>query len=449
LKVVIVGAGLTGLSTAYHLEKSGFFDFAIFEQNSTHGGLCRSVEHEGFTFDFTGHFLHCNDPYFQGLLSTLLPPKTRYEIERKSFVYTHNRYIPYPIQNNLGSLPPQVLTECLCGFAKRKHWIKNPKNFYEWALKHFGTGLAKHFFFPYNKKLFSISNTKEIHHSWTGRFVPKTTIHDIIETLVTKKIQSVGYNNCFIYPKRGGIQTFTDSLCRRLKTPIRTNHRAVSIDQKAKTITFDNGHVEPFETLITTIPLDTLLGIIKEPSNHNARVARKNLRCTTVVNFNLGFSPAQFDDKHWLYIPEKQYSFYRAGFWHNFSKHLARPGCGSLYGELSYLPGTKSEREVRKLTEQSITQLCTMLGLTNNQVVTQKLLHLPHAYVIYDEWRERNLSRLLEHLQDRSIHSIGRYGEWKYSSMQEAILDGKQIATNIVATQTQIIRNNKQKRLEK
>ena len=41
-KIVILGAGLTGLSTAYHLEQNNFFDFTIFEKEGTHGGLCRS-----------------------------------------------------------------------------------------------------------------------------------------------------------------------------------------------------------------------------------------------------------------------------------------------------------------------------------------------------------------------------------------------------------------------
>lgn len=38
-KIVIIGAGLTGLSVAYHLEKQGYFDYKIFEKDATVGGL--------------------------------------------------------------------------------------------------------------------------------------------------------------------------------------------------------------------------------------------------------------------------------------------------------------------------------------------------------------------------------------------------------------------------
>ena len=70
-RVVILGAGLTGLSAAYHFEKNNFFDFKIFEQESTCGGLARSVKHKHFTFDFTGHFLHCNNNYFSHFRTSL------------------------------------------------------------------------------------------------------------------------------------------------------------------------------------------------------------------------------------------------------------------------------------------------------------------------------------------------------------------------------------------
>jgi protoporphyrinogen oxidase len=71
-KIVIIGAGLTGLSTAYHLEKKGFHDYLIFDKESSPGGLCRSVIQDGFTFDYTGHLLHVGDNYFRSLIDKLV-----------------------------------------------------------------------------------------------------------------------------------------------------------------------------------------------------------------------------------------------------------------------------------------------------------------------------------------------------------------------------------------
>lgn len=430
-KVVILGAGLTGLSTAYHLEKNNFFDFKIFEKETTHGGLARSVKHDGFTFDFTGHFLHCNDNYFATILNDLLPENTCNTIARNSFIYLHNTFVPYPIQMNLAGLPANVIAECLCGFAKRKHYIKNPKTFRSWVFKYFGTGLAKHFFFPYNEKLLC-SKAEKIHPSWTGRFVPKTTIQNLIESLTRNSTNKhVGYNHHFYYPKHGGIQFFTDNLRGKIKSPIHTLHKAITIDVIRKKIIFANGSTEKYETLITTIPLNSLLKIIHEPSSINISNSYKKLLCNSVVNFNLGFTPHNFTQKHWIYFPEKKYTFYRVGFWSNFSEHMCPKSCSSLYGELAYLPEKKNEKEVALLTRKCIQKTCDTLGITQSQIVTQKTLYLPHAYVIHDSWRAKNISKIHETLNNYSIHSIGRYGEWKYASMEEAILDGKEMATKV------------------
>ncbi|MGH7165590.1 MAG: NAD(P)-binding protein, partial [Nitrospiraceae bacterium] len=50
--IVIVGAGLAGLSAAFHLKG---VPYRLFEKEHEVGGLCRSYQLDGFTFDITGH----------------------------------------------------------------------------------------------------------------------------------------------------------------------------------------------------------------------------------------------------------------------------------------------------------------------------------------------------------------------------------------------------------
>jgi len=77
------------------------------------------------------------------------------------------------------------------------------------------------------------------------------------------------------------------------------------------------------------------------------------------------------------------------------------------------------------------TQIKKIFGLTAADIVTEKLITISHAYVTFDFWRERNLPKLLHRLEQEAIHSVGRYGSWKYASMQEAVLDGKKIADTL------------------
>jgi protoporphyrinogen oxidase len=421
-----LGAGLTGLSAAYHFEKNKFFNFKIFEQAKECGGLARSVKQDGFIFDFTGHLIHSNNDYFKNFLDNFFSKEELPTLERDSSIFTHNRLTPYPFQRNLRNLPTQIIAECLCGFAKRKHQIKNPKTFHSWVIKYFGTGIAKHFLFPYNEKLLLHSPT-QITPSWAGRFVPKTTIKDLIEGLINKNPQqNVGYNHHFQYPKEGGIQTFANKLVKKIKNPIKTNHQAKYIDLKKRIIVFENDHVEKFKILINTIPLKNLLKIIKEPTNLNLKKEARNLKCNAVANFNIGYKNCYKNKKHWIYFPEKKYPFYRVGFWHTFSPKMAPSNCQSLYGELSYIP---TQKEIfKKPIDQAIKKVLEIFRINKQDVITKNVLNIKNAYVIYDMWRENNLEKIHKILHEKSIFSVGRYGQWKYSSMQDSIIDGKEIA---------------------
>lgn len=117
--IVIIGAGLTGISAAYHLEKKGFSSYRLFEKEQEIGGLCRSVTQDGFTFDFTGHLLHASDPYFSELIAQVVGVENLNSIDRASFIYSHHTFTRYPFQANLYGLPEQVIVDCIAGFVNR------------------------------------------------------------------------------------------------------------------------------------------------------------------------------------------------------------------------------------------------------------------------------------------------------------------------------------------
>ena len=427
-EIVIIGAGLTGLSAAYNLEANGYLDYEIFEQDSRPGGLLKTESVDGFNFDYTGHLLHISDPNFKFFLDTVLNMEQNViNSKRQSAIFHSNSFALYPFQMNLYGLPTDVIYDCINGFIKRKTSIKNPANFHQWVLKYFGLGLGKHFFFPYNSKLLSY-DVKKILPSWTGRFVPQTNLKLILNGAIeTPKDQNIGYNNSFYYPKTGGIEFLIKQVASKLNKKIKINHKAIFVDLKNKTVTFENGHVEKYNKLITTMPLKTLL----ENTSAFKHLSSK-LLCSSVINFNLGFNSPDIGPWHWLYFPENRFPFYRLGFWNNISKSCVKPGHTGIYGETSCLQGTKTQKQIDKLSERSFNESLNFLGLTKNNVVVQKNLHMEYAYVIYDYWREKNLNKILDTLIQSSIYSVGRFGGWNYSSMQEAFLDGQNTAERIL-----------------
>lgn len=446
-KIVILGAGLTGLSIAYFLEKAGFFDYQIFEKTDRPGGLLKTHHENGFVFDHTGHFLHINNPIFECFLEEIYGLKNMNMLNRKSFIYSNKTNTPYPFQKNLYGLPTKIIVDCITRFIKRKTTIKNPKNFHQWVEKYFGLGFGKHFFFPYNSKLLNIK-PKDLMPSWTGRFVPKIELKELLECSLEPKEYSLdGYNSSFFYPKSGGIEQLVKQIISKLKQKIETNHSAHCIDKSRKKIYFQNGHSVDYQMLFSTIPLTNLLKSISNQTMNNFKSTADKLGCNQVVNFNIGIKRENLSEKHWVYFPEKKFKFYRVGFWHNFADSMVPEGHSSLYGEVSFRPELNNKSSKEKLLNQSINQALKFFNIKNSEISIQKTLFLEHAYVVYNLWREQNLKKLHETLNKENIHSIGRFGEWKYSSMQEAVLDG--LENSKMALEKCLPKNSKIHTLEK
>ena len=66
-KIIIIGAGLAGLSTGIYLQKKGF-ETQIFELAPWSGGMCASWERNGYRFDGCIHWMvgtKKNDPIYE------------------------------------------------------------------------------------------------------------------------------------------------------------------------------------------------------------------------------------------------------------------------------------------------------------------------------------------------------------------------------------------------
>ncbi|MDD5044335.1 MAG: FAD-dependent oxidoreductase, partial [Candidatus Omnitrophica bacterium] len=184
-RIVILGAGLAGLSAAWHLEKKGL-DYKVFEKEDEVGGLCRSSRIKGFTFDRSGHLLHFKHAYTFNLIRSLLGDNLS-DHQRSAWIYYSGTFNRYPFQANLHSLAPEVAKECLMGFieaAKNGHPKKKEDlDFLSWIDRTFGKGIAKHFMVPYNTKFWNMPPQK-LTCDWFGDFIPVPSLPQVIEGTV-------------------------------------------------------------------------------------------------------------------------------------------------------------------------------------------------------------------------------------------------------------------------
>lgn len=439
--IVIVGAGLAGLSTAYHL--SGM-PYRLYEREQEVGGLCRSYQKDGFTFDYTGHLLHFRQPAIKELVERLLAGQLQ-KHSRKSFIYSHRTYTEYPFQVNTHGLPPEVVRECLMGFIAtltRQPSSIEPKerSFKQWILDNLGEGMAKHFMVPFNEKLWQVS-LDELTSDWVSWLVPKPELKDVINGALGIKDKAFGYNPSFLYPAANGIRVLPESFLPGIDG-VKNGVELVEVDTKRRRALFHDrqrgeSREEHFESLVSTIPVPELTRRCLDFPAH-LKEAAQGLRWVSVYNVNLGVSREQVSDKHWLYFPEPEYPFYRVGFPMNFSPSLGRAGCSSMYVEMSHRPSERQTPEQLIARARAGMEQAGILR-PDDEIVVADVKDLHYAYVYFDRHRARALPAILDELERRGIYSIGRYGRWEHTSMEDAIGQGRQLAERLRAQGVQSV----------
>ncbi|MDD2772450.1 MAG: FAD-dependent oxidoreductase [Elusimicrobiales bacterium] len=428
--VLIIGAGLTGLSCAWHLERLGKPRYILAEKNPHIGGLCASFKRGGFTFDCSGHLLHLHGDYGKKLVPALLKGNLE-KIPRDARIYSHGVYTPYPFQAATYGLPDKVVSDCVSGFLKA--WLRKKEApfdapFDEWALSVFGEGICRHFMFPYNKKLWR-TPLSVLRADWCAPFVPRPNPADVIRGAYMPQRKRFGYNAVFHYPKTGGMQSLCDAFADGLANGLRAESEVLSVSLRKKTALVKNLGEVRFKRLVNTMPLKDFCGIITDAPQTIRRSAQL-LKCTRVDVFNIGFSSPAKTPAHWVYFPEGKFRFYRAGLASNFSAAVAPEKSASFYVEVSGKPPAKPAAMLREISAD-----LKNCGLVGGQAEISDSLHLeiPCAYVVYDKNRAAAVKKILEWLERGDCVSAGRYGGWKYSFMEEAIQDGRAAAEKSAA----------------
>ncbi|MDP4200772.1 MAG: FAD-dependent oxidoreductase [Bacteroidota bacterium] len=418
---VILGAGLAGLSAAYHMCEP----YDIFEANASAGGVARSLTCAGFTFDHAIHVLFSSDPYASRLIRALLGDDFA-EHERSAWIYSNDVYTRYPYQANLHGLPSAIIRENLLGLIMARFGPKTGpiRNFEDWTRTMFGDGIAKNFMLPFNRKVWA-TEPREMGFDWIDGRVMLPDIDQIFVGAFRTSNFKHGPNAVFWYPRRGG----TAALYRAFQA--RINHvsllmRCVAIDPNTRTVWFENGKTCKYSSLISTMPLPTL---ISRMDHVPARIhlLASQLRANRVITVNLGIDRENISDKHWVYFPEAEFEFHRISFPASFAKSLVPNGTSSIMIEFSESDTRPIER--KRLIERTIRQLRRIRVIDKHDTILHRsITEIDPAYIIQGIDHGSIVGEIQEYLRSLGIISCGRFGEWAYLNMDQAILSGKHAA---------------------
>ncbi len=483
-RAIVIGAGPTGLSATYHLGT----DAVLLEQNDTVGGWCRSIQVNGFTFDYAGHIMFSNDPYVHRLYGMLLGHNVHWQ-DREAWIYSKKVYTRYPFQGSLYGLPPQVVKECIVGAIEARFGpLKTkagaapngkgngqsngkgngnpascrpgavddccadgileasaplgeapppdgkgaePRNFEEFIYKVWGAGIARHFAIPYNRKLWAVP-LEEMETSWLGGRVPLPDLEEMIEGALSPTPKPMGPNARFGYPLRGGFQALMDGWLPYVGRQLRLNSRVTAVSPRRRIVTLADGTELPYEHLVSTMPLPVLVRMLGAEAPREIREAAEALRHVSVRCVHIGVGREQLTDKHWIYYPEDTV-FHRIFVQGNASPHCNPPGGFGLTCEITYSEHKPLPADGDSLVERCIED-CRKVGIIapGDPIWATAQCDLPYAYVVYDHGRAKSLALIRDWLLERGIVLSGRYSEWEYYNSDHAFIAGRNAAEAVL-----------------
>ncbi|MBN1866644.1 FAD-dependent oxidoreductase [Candidatus Sumerlaeota bacterium] len=437
-RLLILGAGPTGLGAAYRLGQVGHENWSIRERNGYVGGLSASFRDDrGFTWDVGGHVVFSHYPEFDRFFEEM----TRGEVfrhERKSYIRIASRWVPYPFQNNIRHLPPELLEECLQGLeeASRRPGPPDTTNFLAWNVSRLGRGITRCFLQPDNEKRWACP-LDMLSATWVGDRVSPVDYGRIVENVRLERDDiSWGPNKTFQFPRHGGTGAIFEAMVPRLGERLRLSREAVSIDPRARTVRFSDGSQESYDALLTTIPLDHLLGRIEGAPEPLVASARRLRRADGLI-VGIGLNKPVPTDKCWIYCPDAAAPHFRTTYFSNYSPFNAPDEEHySLMCDISHSDLRPRNRDtIVEETIQGLIATGILAPEDRDAIVSTYRIDAPYTYPVPTLERDAILDALHAWLEPLGIHSRGRFGAWLYEigNMDHSVVMGMQWVDSILS----------------
>ena len=288
----------------------------------------------------------------------------------------------------------------------------------------------------YTKKYWCM-NAHDLETNWIGGRLSQPDIDTILHSALEENTKNDYYASEMRYPATGGFEAFLTPLRQGLD--IRLNKKIIGIDPEKKEITFVDGALTVYDSLISTIPLPELCRTIKS-TPAAVMQACENLAWTKGIIFSYGLKNISFPFEKkdsdappvlWLYVYDTDIPFARAYFPARKSPGNAPNGYGSIQVEC-YLHGRDNPPLLDVLCEKVTATLEKMQILSRNDILFIDTQEKEYANVIFDHNIYDSRKLVHDYLGRLDIVYAGRFGEWDYLWSDQSVLSGLKAAEKII-----------------
>jgi len=427
--VVILGAGLTGLSVALTLGDHA----VVLERNNRPGGLVRTDCFDGYWFDHVIHILHFQDKEIEakikGLLADCLAP-----CPPEAWVETAFGTTRFPFQMHLNGLESNQIIRCIRDLAETTFNAtkSKPSNFSEILLQTFGRGMCEIFLFPYNRKVWKrpLDTLAPSGFQWN---MSQPDFEKVLLGAISSNSEFLAYNSNGWYPRPAkdspmrGMEILPFSLAKKISN-LRLNHTVKAIDLEKQTVTADsNNHTSHFvfrEVCCSTLPLPTLIKMCKQAPEELKR-ACSSLTANRVLSASLSIrGPRPVNCGHWCYYADESLIFTRLVYMHKFDPHSAPDDGWGLLVEITE-PAENPPTDPNIILSRVRSDIQRIGALPAGcEIIDEHLIIVDPAYVVFTNKNEAIVEQARVFLKNHGIEPLGRYGRWEYSSMAQVMQSG-------------------------
>lgn len=435
--IIILGGGPAGLATGHEVTANGG-RVTVLERNSFVGGLCRTVQAEGYRFDLGGHRWFTKNEALNDWFKRLMDGEL-VMVDRISRIYYDGKYFFYPIR--FGDLFRQTgpLTILHAGFAFlwavfRQATFPSPiENMQQAYCAQFGKKLYEMFFRQYTEKVWG-RPCEELSADWVSQRSKGLSIWSVIrEALVGNKEQLTSLIDEFMYPRYGYVR-----VPERMAEDIREWGGEVLLDTTVTRIVYHGPNaIEVFyrkndkvnsircTDVVSTIPLGILARILEPACDEQVEAAARGLEFRDLITVNLMLKRRQVSRDTWLYIQDSDVLFGRMHEPKNWSKDMVPDDdhtslvleCFCTHGDAIW---NLSDNEIRERCVRDLVDKLKFIDAADVEGAT--IVRTRETYPVYDMEYAGKIGVIQEFLRPlQGIHIVGRGGTFRYNNSDHSI----------------------------
>lgn len=446
--VSILGAGPAGLTAAYCLQKSERVQTQTFESDSQVGGLSKTVQYKGYSFDIGGHRFFTRSAEVQALWHEILPDDF-ISVTRSSKIYYNEQFLSYPLNafECVQKLPLKKIVQFLLSYANQQTQSSaTPINYEEWMIKNFGIALYKEFFKSYTEKVWGME-CSQISADWAAQRINKLNIKEVLVNSFGSKAKSKSLIGEFIYPKLGPGQVW-DECARKVINLGGT----ISLSSKVSGLSYESGHWQVVtnqgqklstDAIFFSLPLGLLPKLSPGLLPSNVEKSLSTLRYRHFVTVALMGVETKEIPTQWFYIQDEKLKLGRVQNYKYWSKHMV-PASDKVCLGLEFFCSEDdgfwemSDEQWVNLAKEELAQLNLFPNL--DWIEESAVIKVERAYPIYNENYQLKVAEAQAALSNiKTFYPIGRNGMHRYNNQDHAMMTALISAQNFLGND--IIRN--------